>query len=221
MRRTQKSLVWCFLVVLLVLTTFTYIVAQGDVEAEEVAEVDAESEAAEAELLRAEEEARRLKAAEEEAAAALELERQRAAERAAAEEAERRKREEEAAAAQAAREQWEKEEEERVARETKAEAERLAAIKAEEERIAAAVAEAAKKDAEGAITLLKTKISGLTDLVVLKSKSLVDRVKSLTAKQKKQAFAGVAVVGFGGVFLMANSGKAAVPAAFAGRPNKK
>ena len=111
----------------------------------------------------------------------------------------------------------------RAAEAEAAEQERLAreaAARAEEERLAAeaaAAAEAARKASEGAITKLKTKLFGVTDLVVEKSKSLVDQAKSMSAKQKKQAAAVVAGVGFASVAFVASTGNGGAAAAAGGR----
>jgi colicin import membrane protein len=211
MRRRQISLVWCLVVIMLALTSSICVLADDEAEAGQIEEgydeartegVDEEQAAA----LAAEEEARQLRA-EEEAAAKAE------AERLAAEEEERLRREEEEAAAEVARV---KAEQERVAREAaaaQAEADRLAAL--EEERLAAeAAAQAAKKDAEGTVAAFMSKVTVVTDQLVEKSKSLVDTVRSLTLKQKKQVAAVTAAFGFTGVAFMANSGKAAASRTF-------
>lgn len=201
------------MILLLVLVSSSYILAQ-EVEGDHVVDVDNEGEttddvAAREALIAAEEEARRLEAARLDAA-------REEAEQLAAEQAARIKQEKEAAA-QAERK--------RLAMEAaqKAEEERLATLKAEEDRLAAeaaAAAEAAKKDAKGSIAALKTKIWGVTDLVVEKSKSLMEDVKSMTLTQKKQAAAAVAAFGFASVAFIAKSAKDPVTAA-AVRPKMK
>ena len=79
---------------------------------------------------------------------------------------------------------------------------------------AAATAEAAKKEADSAITALKSKISGVKDLVVDKSKTLLESVKGMSASQKKKVAAGVGVGVFAGVgwFGVMNQGAPAATA---------
>jgi midasin (ATPase involved in ribosome maturation) len=146
---------------------------------------------------------------------------QRAQEEAAAE-AERIRIAKEEAAAEQARKVAEYAEQVRMAAEIAARKEKqlaeeaAAAAKAEAERLAAeaaAAAEAAKKASEGAITKLKTKLFGVTDMVVGKSKSLLEQAKSMSTKQKKQAAAVVAGFGFASVAFIASTGNGGAAAA--------
>ena len=70
-----------------------------------------------------------------------------------------------------------------------------------------------KKALEG--TSLKDKISGVADVVVTKSQSIIESAKSMTGTQRKQAVAFVAATGFGGAFLL--GGKSGPAAAKKGR----
>ena len=139
-----------------------------------------------------------------------------AAAEAAAEAAAAQKAREEAAAQKAREAEAQRAAEEAAAQKAAAEA-AAAAAKEEEERAASLAAEEAAKKTDGALASLTAKISGMTDLVVDKSQSLVENVKSMTGKQKKQAVAFVAAAGFGTAFLAGAGGKAAPAAAGKGR----
>ena len=84
------------------------------------------------------------------------------------------------------------------------------------EEAAAAAAAAAKKEADSAISALKSKIAGVKDLVVGKSKSIAESVKGMSSSQKKKVAAGVGVGVFAGVgwFGVMNQG---APAAAQGK----
>ena len=200
MKRTVFSRVvvtlWLVVIAVILLSSPVPLYAQED-GGEAVSHDDQQQNAdADAEAIRvAEAEAARKKA---------ELE---AAQRAAAEEEERVRR--------AAEEVKKQAEEERLRREAaeRAEAERVAAedaAKAEEERLAAEMASLEAK-AKGALSKIKGKISSAADLVVVKSKSLIEKVTSMTGPQKKKAAAVVAGVGFGTVAFVAFTGGSSPP----------
>ena len=85
-----------------------------------------------------------------------------------------------------------------------------AAAAAEEAAAAAEVAAAAEAEAaaaaeassDGPLSSMVSKVTGLADGVVSKSKSIVEDIKSMTPKQKKQAVAFTAAAGFGAAFII-------------------
>ena len=85
-----------------------------------------------------------------------------------------------------------------AAEEAAAAAEVAAAAEAE----AAAAAAAAEASSDGPLSSMVSKVTGLADGVVSKSKSIVEDIKSMTPKQKKQAVAFTAAAGFGAAFII-------------------